>query len=312
MADADLTRNVIYRGFVLNDEDITDNIIQGDAIGSGISGCILEDFDLTDVDIIQWMEKRSQQDGFDALEPFLGVRKINAVGTLYALDRNLLFDALNDLRLTMSAPLAYRDEPADKGFQPLYFSQPTNRIEDYPEGIIELQVLAMPHKLRYSMTRDAAGGDDSNALAVTFQASWVCRNPAIFSIDPVTIDLTATVNASGTWTNRGNYHSAINMLFVVGHDSGTITITAGGSSLVITVPSSSNDRIIRVKGADKIVTVEELGVESDKRSWLTFTNNTNWPMVPGGDSTYSIVFAGGIDLQGSPGDSRIWFYETYA
>jgi hypothetical protein len=197
----DTTRDIIYRGYTLNDESILDNIVGGGASGSGITGCTVDTFDLSDVDVVQWLEKRSQSDGSDAGDAFLGPRRIRLAGTLYATTRLTLFDELFNLRAALNPVLAQREEPLDKGYRPLYFSVPTNRAADYPSGAIPLMVKALPRGIQHVTQRDAIGGDDDDALAITWQATFLCKDPGIYAADPVTIDFdtyaTPVTNATG-------------------------------------------------------------------------------------------------------------------
>ena len=158
----DTTRNIIYRSFVLNDESILDSVTGGGAYLSGIAGCVVDSADISDVDVVQFMEKRSQSDGMDAGTVELGARRIRLAGTLYNVSRPLLYDDLWDLRAALNPILAQRDEPADKGYRPLYFATPTARTDanDYPAGYIPLQVKAMPRAFQASFNRDLHGGDD--------------------------------------------------------------------------------------------------------------------------------------------------------
>jgi hypothetical protein len=185
----DTTRDIIYRNFVLNDEDIEENRTSGGATGTGLSGCVVDVFDFSDVDVVQWSEKRSQGDGSDAGDVFLGSRRIRIAGTLYALTRNLLFDDLFSLRAALNPVLAQREEPLDKGYRPLYFSVPTNRVEDYPSGAIELKVLAMPRSIQHVTRRDDEGGEDDDPLAIPWDATLVCKDPGIYSASPVEVEL---------------------------------------------------------------------------------------------------------------------------
>lgn len=196
----DTTREIIYRGFTLNPdtEDALAAITPGGGAGTGISGCFIDAADLSDVDVVQWMEKRSQADGMDAGDVTEGARRIRLSGTLSATSRLQLFDDYWSLRAALNAVLAQREEPADKGYRPLYFSTPTARDDDYPDGAIELQVFAMPRAFQAVMNRDSQGGEDDDALSIPWQATLICRDPGIYSADPVEVDFTATSTVSGT------------------------------------------------------------------------------------------------------------------
>lgn len=225
----DPTRRITYRDFVLNDETISDNIVGGGGVGSGITGCVVDSFDLSDVDVVQWKEKRSQGDGSDAGDVFLGDRRIRVAGTLYGLTRNLFFDKLNELRAALNPVLAQREEPLDKGYRPLYFSVPTNRAADYPSGAIDLQVKALPRTIQHMTLRDALGGDDRQGLAIPWQATFICKDPGIYGADPVEVSVPAVASASGTSIGTNNFFHDVGHGLVAG-DRVTFSAAAGGGT----------------------------------------------------------------------------------
>lgn len=387
----DTTGDITYRGYVVNDSTITDNVVGGGHVGSGIYGCVVDSVDISDVDVTQYLEKRSQADGSDAGDVFLGVRRIRMAGTLYERTRALLWDQLWALRAALNPVLAQREEPLDKGYRPLYFSVPTNRIEDYENGQIDLQMYALPRAFQQLTVRDSAGGDSTDALAMQWQATFICKDPGIYALAPidVTFDATSTVTGttgdastnlltktahglvagdritfssltggtglltgtayyvissgltsstfkvsltsggaevnfttdltastwvksstkSGTWTNRGLYLGTFNAVIEVGAGSGTIVATVGDSSFTVTVPASSGNRIIRIKGTDKMITFEENATELPVMSSIAFDSDTTWPLIDPGTTPYSITFHG---MAGVVAGSHMWFYEQYA
>lgn len=190
----DLTRTVSYRGFILNDPTVPARV----SAGVPITGCVLDAFDLNDVDVVQYQEKRAQRDGVDAGDVWHGARRIRMAGTLYGASRADLFDRYWDLRRALNSVLAQREEPADKGFRPLYFSTPTARL-DYAEqgGLIELMVRAAPRALTSNMTRSSSGGEDRDPLAITWQAILVCRDPSILAAMPTEAATASQVEVTG-------------------------------------------------------------------------------------------------------------------
>lgn len=194
----DLSRTIIYRGFTLNDPDILTNLTPGSQVGSGISGCVVDSADLSDMDVVQFLEKRSLQDGMDAGDVYLGARRLRMAGTLYATTRALLYDAYQELRRALSPTLAQRESPADKGYLPLYFSVPTNDNVNYPEGLIDLRVLAMPRAMQAVFQKDNLGGDDRDALAIPWQATFIMRDPRIMSAATYDVPLTTTTEVACT------------------------------------------------------------------------------------------------------------------
>lgn len=228
----DLGQDIIYRGFTLNDADIEDNITGGGGDASGIEGCVVDSVDFADVDVVQWSEKRSQADGNDAGDPFLGVRRIRMAGTLYSRSRLTLFDSLQDLRAALNPILAAREEPLDRGYRPLYFSYPTNRNSDYPSGAIPLQVKALPRGMQHIIQSDTLGGGDLDSLAISWQASFICKDPGIYSADPVDVTFNEATNVeqTGTGQNAGDTITKNGHGFSNG-DRVTFRTLTGGSGL---------------------------------------------------------------------------------
>lgn len=305
---ADLTKDIIYRGFTLNDEDLAANVIVGNGIGSGIGGCILDSFDLNDVDVVQFMEKRSLEDGMDVGDVFRGARRIRIAGTLYGTTRADLFDRLGALRAALDPVLAQQDSPADKGYQPFYFSVPTLDIANFPTGYIDQRILVMPRGIGYMLQRDSQGGDPEDALAIPFQATLVAADPRIMGETEQDYDVSGTGTVTGSLVNRGNHYGVLNGLWSVGSAAGSIAIQAGTSVFTITVPASTGTRIIRLKGADKILTVEESSVEVTRMDLISFTGDNTWAQVQPGTNGYSITYT----TVTADAGSHIWFWEAYA
>lgn len=232
----DTTRDITYRAYLLNDADIQSGIVGGGASGSGISGCVVDTFDFTDVDVVQWLEKRSQADGSDAGDAFLGPRRVRVAGTLYATTRLTLFDELLSLRAALNPVLAQREEPLDKGYRPLYFSVPTNRADDYASGAIDLMVKAIPRGVQHVTQRDSLGGEDNEALAIPWQATFICKDPGIYAQAPVDVEFepypalatSATINAATNLVTKATHG-------LVANDRVTFSSLTGGTGLTLGV-----------------------------------------------------------------------------
>jgi hypothetical protein len=306
----DLTKNIIYRSFTLNDENIVTNIVAGNGIGGGISGCVVDSVDYSDVDVVQFLEKRSLEDGMDAGDVYKGARRVRMAGTLYGLSRADLYDRWLDLRAALDPVLAQADEPADKGYQPLYFSIPTLDLVNFPSGYRDMRILVMPRAISAMIQKDSLGGDDEDSLAIPWQATFLARDPRITA--QTEQDYTFTAGAphtnSGNLVNRGNHYAVLNMLIEVTSAGGSIAVQAGTSVFTLTVPASTGNRIIRLKGDDKIITVEEGSVEVTSMSMIAFSGSNTWPQVQPGTHGYSVTFTGVTVIAGS----HMWFWEHYA
>jgi hypothetical protein len=228
----DLTREIIYRSFVLNDEDIADSTTGGGGAGTGIIGCVVDSADFSDVDVVQFLEKRSQRDGMDAGDVFLGTRRLRMAGTLYNVTRAALYDSLADLRAALSPVLAQREEPLDRGYRPLYFSVPTNRLDDFPGGIIEMRLLALPRAFQALFDRDQLGGEDEDSLAIPWQATFVMRDPTLQGLDPQDYEpTTQTEVTSATATASTDLIGKTSHGLVAGDRVRITTLGTGGAGL---------------------------------------------------------------------------------
>lgn len=299
----DTTRDIIYRTFQLNNKDIREEI----TAGGRIDGSVVDSWDLSDVDVTQFMEKRALQDGMDVGDVYLGSRRLKLAGTIYGSNRALFFDRLDEFSAALSPVLAQREVPLDKGYRPLYFSKPTEDSR-YPEGIIELYVNALPRMRQFIIQRDQQGGEDSHGLAVPWQAAFIMRDPVIYGLEPVEVDLSGGGTVSGDFINRGNYIARLNLLVEVGSVAGSISITAGGITVTISVPASTGDRIIRYKGFDKVLTIEENSAEVIRMDKLTLPASGQHPIIPPGASPYVVTFTTVVPQAGS----IMWFQESYA
>ncbi|HET9683596.1 MAG TPA: hypothetical protein VFP15_05795, partial [Gemmatimonadaceae bacterium] len=315
----DTTRDIIYRNFLLNDSSFELQSF-ADGSGQGMAGCVVDEFDPDDVDVVQFSEKRAEADGMDVGNPFLGGRRIRVSGTIYGTSRAACYDLLWALRATMSPVLAQREIPADHGYLPLYFTVPTANPNF--AGSIAMRALVMPKGFRAPLNRDRQGGEDTDQLAIPWSAVFTMRDPnfegattqdvafadtviisggtATASTDlvnltahglnagdriyftrlvggtglalnttyyviasgltanafkvsttsggaavDITVDYTRAEVAkyttyTGTFLNRGTYNAPLNMLFAVGAQAGTITVSAGGSNYTIAIPATTD------------------------------------------------------------------------
>lgn len=309
----DTTRDITYREFLLNDEDIDESIVGGGAAGSGIAGCVVDSIDFSDVDVVQWMEKRSQGDGSDAGDASLGVRRIRMAGTLYAKTRLTLFDDLWTLRAALNPVLAQREEPLDKGYRPLYFSVPTNRASEYPSGAIALMVKALPRSFQQLTQRDNLGGDDDDALAVPWQATFLCKDPGIYSQEPVEIDFdtyNAPVTSGVTGTAATNLINKTTHGLVAG-DRVTFYSLTGGTGLTLgttyyVISSGLTSDVFKVSatsgGTEVDITVNYTDLQYVKSTTVSGTW-TNRGTYLGKFNALIVVGAGGGTISATVGDS---------
>jgi hypothetical protein len=153
----------------------------------------------------------------------------------------------------------------------------------------------------------------SGLTSGVFKVSTSSGGSAVnITVDYSSVSFVKVATVAGNLVNRGNYPAPLNMIFAVSALAGTIVGSAGGSIFTITVPASTGARIIRFKGADKIITVEEDDVESLAMGYLDFSSDTTWPSVVSGTTAYSITVTGLVVDAGATDGSMLWFYEPYA
>lgn len=311
----DLSKDVTFEGFKLNDSAIRDNIVPGGGIGSGISGSVIDSFDPTELAVVQFSEKRSEEDGEDVGVPFFGARRISGAATLYGTSKGDLSDRLAALRAAMSPTLAYRALPEDKGYRPLYFSERTLRTVEYSGDYIDFRALAMPQRLAFVEQRDQLGGEPTDALAIPYQFSFKMRQPIFEGALPKTLLFGHTGGIySGNLVNRGSDFAPIHMLIHCSGAGGTVTVTLGGAVFTLVIPATGGDgapdQIIRIDGAEKMAHQEIEGTNDLSMDIPNFTGRVVWPRIGPGTIPYSFDF-GDVELD-SDDTSSFWFWEAYS
>jgi hypothetical protein len=304
----DLNQDVIYRNFKANDAAIREAIIGAPGRGYGIAGCVIDMMDISDIEYVQFLEKRSESDGMDAGPVWAGVRRLRMAGTLYDTSRPLLMDRRNTFLAAFSPTLAIREEESSKGFLPLYYSERTSRGDDYGDNIIDLQIRARTASLSWDDDRDRSGGNDEQPLALPWRMTMIAKDPSIMGSSPQTTALTGSTQ-TGNLVNRGNYHVPLNMLFTVTSHAGVMTVNLGGSIFTLDIPEAFGDvgdRVVRIDGKERVAYIDDV-LAMDVPN---FPGRVVWPLVGSGLVSYTITYSGGLVLNGD--DDRIWFWEGYA
>lgn len=310
----DLNSPIIYRNFTVHDPGTRDAIIPGPGLLTGIAGNVVDHIDISAVEWVQFMEKRSEDDGMDAGPVWASVRRISVTGTLYDLSRPLLMDRKAVFLAAVNPVLAKRQEPAELGFQPLYYSELTTRIGDglyTPDGddtfaSIDLMIRARTARISMDDQLHQDGGLNDNPLAMPYQWNLLARDPVIYGASPVIQTLSGT-DEGGTLINRGNYHVPFNLLFTCTSGPGVLQLTLGGAIATFTIPDAGDgpDRVVRVNGKERIVTIDgNLAMDVPD-----FPGAIVWPLVGSGPVDWSIAYT---DLTLTGSDNRLWFEEGFA
>ncbi len=275
----DVTRPVTYRGLNLNDAAIAGS-------RENITGIAVEAMDYSAITGYGYTEKRSNSDGFDACDIFLGKRDVRLTGTIYGRSRADLFDRKAAMVAAFTPTLAYAESPIDYGYLPLVFEEPTLDTDNWPTGYIEkmmrVRARATPD---YAITRDATGGITERGLAIPYRVEMEARDPRIYAATPQQFFFDA--NPSPIFLpNRGQYPSPFR---VVWPSNGTakevLTLIGLDTSITLTIPALASPRTLYYDGVEKYCTLEVDGQESLRMDLLDFAQGTTHAEVPpGGDS----------------------------
>jgi hypothetical protein len=305
----DLTLPVTYRGLNLTD------VTYGNPAGRALRGYSVLHVDYSDVEATGYREKRAFDDGFDAGEVYQGFRNVRLSGNVYGESLGDLWDKVQALRRAFTATLAYADAPGDYGFMPLAYSQHTLLTGDWPTGIVPLQMLLRPSRQpQFTVSEDRLSGKDANGWSMEWSAMLWARDPRIYV---QTAQVIAMSGASGGGSssyliNRGDYPAPLNLelLVAAGGSDRIFHYIGGGSAFTVKVPTSANQRLVRVDSVLKVCTYQELQTETLRMDLITFDQGLTWPKVSTvyPYSTYSWTCTGGSLAAGS----QTFHHEAYA
>lgn len=293
-------------------------------------GCILEEFDYGRAQGMGYTEKRSQDDGLDASDVFMGARYINLTGTVYGDTPGDLFDRLQTIRTALTPTVAYDVGQPDYGYLPLQFSMPTKDPAFESPGspgvyVKELEFRARPvGQPQFSIRRDmgalAGGGmqngngpDASNlgekGGAVQFRSTLECKDPRMYVRPDIWLPFTA--GGSGLIIhNRGDYPAPLDVLLGITSSTATgkIQIDVGGASLILTLGVMTN-AVLRYSGQLKVLTLQTGGTDTLRMDLMALGTSQTHPKVPPGDSTYNITITPTVVLAVG---TRLMYSESFA
>ena len=302
----DLSRAVIYRGFNLN--GVTQYAPQ-----SKFNGCMIESVRMGNVPGVGWTEKRSLGDGNDASDVYLGTRRVQLSGHIYGRTKAEMFDIQQQLMTVLSPTASYMANPAEYGYNPLYYAVPTLDVSWMPDGMgdrlrtlyVNVRPLATPSM---DIVRDSTGGQDDIGSGIAWSSTLEAKDPRVYVFPDWELSLYgAGPPYAGTFSNRGDYPSPMNMLLVVpANTTATYVFNGGGSNMNIDIPTSSVQQAFRYDGYLRVLTVESNGTEVLRMDLLRFLNETTHPSIKPGNSDWTFT---GPGL--APG-SRLFWSEAYS
>jgi hypothetical protein len=311
----DITSDVTYRGLLLT----------GAAGGAGgnnpVEGIRLTRARYGDVTVHGYTEKKSLDDGMDASDVFLGQRQVVLSGEVYAKSKAGLFDLLDILRLKFTPTDAYNEAPRDRGFLPLYFSQPTSLLDDWPLGVIPRELRCRPtaqpeHDIQFAALGGAtAKSDPEGGYVVPFVLRLEAKDPRFYGVEDIISYFDASAGVVGVEIiNRGNYPAPVN--FVLGYSgtgAKTFTLVGMGTNMTVTIPAGPDPRTVLVDGVAKVCTLNIGTAETLRMDLVVFAAGTTWPRVmptpaPADPVLFDWTFVGG----GLDTGSRVFFREAWA
>lgn len=316
----DYNKPLCYRDLDYNSVAIDPSIALAESRAGRLVGIQAEELIVGSVQGVGYTEKRANADGRDASDVTLDSRRIIVVGTIYGEDAADAHDRFQQVCANANPTRAYDESPGDYGYLPLSWWEPTNdsRFTADADGnrwrtvFINARPIVVPER-RWS--RDHSGGKAANGFAIPFTAYWEAKDPRVY-LDPYTqynLQRATAGSITGTFLHRGDYPAPLQVLLVVGSAAaaGTVTVTAGGSVMVITIPNSSVEQVIRYNGDLKVLTVTENNVEVQRQDLLSFSTALEHPqIVPtiGEDeASWTVVTTVALGV-----GSRLWFHEAYA
>lgn len=280
----DLTQPVEYRRFLLNNP-------HRQSSGGPITGCILERVNYSNVPGVGYTEKRALGDGYDASDVFMGMRRIQLQGTIYALTPGELFDRKQALVAAFSPTLAYAESPSTFGYLPLDWYEPTADTR-YVNPNRHVYCFVRPSSLpQFEVIRDKIGRKNAQeGLALQWQTVVEAKDPRIY-LDPAHYYYfypNSSTSGSGTFLNRGDYPAPLQVLLeITAHaDTRYWHFTGGGVVMTITLPITTVTQIFRYDGYLKILTVEENDKVGLRMDLLDFDAEITHPLIQSGLSNW--------------------------
>lgn len=310
----DLTRQVTYRTLSLNGEQFFNQ-------GEPSEGNMLTRVEWQPVGAQGYTEKRSLDDGRDASDVYLDGRRLLLTGVTYGHSRSDMFDRLQDLKSALLPTAAFADDPGNYGYMPLDYYEPTENLADWPTGERHLYVNVRPASgIGFVIDRDQSGGKELRGNAVGWTSVLEAKDPRVYVSPTVFVDFaTNDTNESGSLLNRGDYPAPLNIMLVVQTQAkpGFFVFTGAGTVMTIAIPQSPNTQTIRYNGVLKVLTVETLGIEVNRRDLLSFAAEQTHPKVLPGISAYSwtsVWSGGGSTYMTIPmaNGSRMFYAESFA
>jgi len=298
----DISKSIIYRGLDLN------SVLLG--TGRVLRGISVENVDYSNVDAVGYTEKRAGADGLHASDIYLGSRRVDMRGLIYATSLPEMFDFLHRIRSVFSPTSAYQEDPGNRGFVPMSFFQSTMDTDSFPAipaappdpaydaGTVRLYMNLRPERLPQftidSSRQDVDGANHGKkATALPWSARLMAKDPRVYINPGKTVDVSGGPNnPAGTTVqavNRGDYETPLNILLAIGAAPGaTKTFQVKGLNnvdMTITIENVANV-VYRWFGDDRVLMTQDVTGGITTRPFIlrmdlvSFATSNHKPMVP--------------------------------
>jgi hypothetical protein len=314
----DLSQSILFRSLEVN------NAVLG--TGRVLRGITVERVDYSAIETVGYTEKRAGSDGLHASDVYLGGRRIEMDGLIYATSLAEMFDFLHVVRSVFSPTSAYQESPGDRGFLPLHFHQPTLDIESFPLGDIPLFMNVRPSAPpRFTIVRDRQSRQGNGPGSTPWQAVLLAKDPRVY-VDPAQIvDISGVANPTPDAvfaTNRGDYETPMNIILAVDvATAGTFHMT-GLNGIDMTITIEANDKTVyRWFGDDRVLMTEDVSLGPGTKplvmrmDLVTFATKTRKPLVPAQINPPSKPFSTRLDWSCTVDlaiGSRLFWNEAFA
>lgn len=232
----DLTGTIAYNGTTAT----TPTPVAGDSV---LDGYLCESANISEIDVSQYLDKRSVKDGLDAADVYLGGRRVRLIYSVLGSTKGRAWDNLTALEAAFSPVLAYNADSANLGFLALDYYRPTANISTwptsaYPHGIpmrLYARPLAPP---RWDVSRITTGGASAKGAGFRVELNLICRDPRQYLQSLTQVTMTSN---TATATYRGNYPTLPIITFLVTAAGSTATTRLGiGSQYVPLILSNAS------------------------------------------------------------------------
>lgn len=286
----DLSAPISYNGLTISGLTQT-------AGGKPSSGMVIENIDISDVDVDAYLEKRALHDGLNATDIYLGGRRVSIDAGIYGSTKAHGWDQLQAFVRAFNPRIAYNDNSGALGFANFDFRQPTTSTATWAAGYIPLRMGLRPLRpVRYSVSRAASIGGDADGVSFRANALLIAKDPRKYvqtATGPINVDA-----AVRTATSNGDFPTS--PIF-----SWTMT-AAGSASLTLIIDGRST--AINMSGQTSGTWTFDFSTRALSKAGTLFpqliVSSTGFPDIqPGTTTTYTRANASGV--------SNGWIQMTY-